>query len=100
MSNPKKRKQYSLDTRYRAIIIAEEEAKKKTGKSKTQIGQEFENRPNTLSTWLKDAPKVKAAYENHQFGPACKRMKTAQAVDQWFQAGTQNIPSSSAPKAG
>ena len=90
-----KRKQYSLETRYRARY----RAKKKPGKNKTQIAQEFEVPPNTLSTWLKEAPKIKAAYENQEFGPKCKPMKTAQhadveeAVDQWFrQARTQNIP--------
>ncbi len=94
MSAPKKRKLQTLETKYRAILEVEAGKKKKI-----DIAKEIGVPPNTLSTWLTDVVRIKAAFETQEWGPKTKKMKKSQfgnldkGLDKWFrQARTLDIP--------
>ncbi|XP_045208819.2 tigger transposable element-derived protein 4-like [Mercenaria mercenaria] len=85
---------YTLETKYKAIIAVEE------GKSsKTKIAADFDIPQNTLSTWLKKAADIKESYLNGEYGPQRKRSGHAkfpeveEAVLKWFKnARNENVP--------
>jgi transposase-like protein len=96
VKNQKKRKYgvNSVETKYAAIVEAE-----KGSKSKCDIAKDFNIPPSTLSTWLKQSDKIKAAMQTSDFSHARKRMRSALHKDLdeacliWFKsARTQNIP--------
>ena len=82
----------TIEKKYEAILAVE-----RGGKAKGEIAKDFGVPGNTLSTWLKNAEKIKASYlEGHA---AQKRQRTSQhpALDEalllWFKdARSRNIP--------
>ncbi|XP_062567409.1 tigger transposable element-derived protein 4-like [Saccostrea cucullata] len=90
----RKLKVHSIETKFQAITEVE-----RSQLSKAEIAKKYEVPHNTLSTWLKNAEKIKLAYEESSFGPQRKKMRkatyenTEQAVLQWFKAARdKNIP--------
>jgi transposase-like protein len=84
----------SIEEKYLAIKAVEAGQKKKI-----QIAKDFGVPPNTLSTWLKSKDNIIQAYETSAFGPATKKMRTAdfpdveKALDLWFRdARSNNVP--------
>jgi len=51
------------------------------GKKKVLVAKDLGIPSNTLSTWLKNKDKIVQAYESSTFGPATKRMRTADFPD-------------------
>ena len=86
MSTKRKLNLKSIQDKYQAIKAVEAGIKKKG-----DIAKEFGIPPNTLSTWLKNKVKIVDAYESSSFGPATKKMRTAdypnleKALDIWFR---------------
>ena len=87
-----KRKQYSLETKYNAIMQVEKGVQKKV------VAEDLGISASTLSTWLKAKDNTKAAYESGTFGSKTKRMKPGQypkteaAVVTWMrQARAANM---------
>jgi transposase-like protein len=97
MSESKKRKLSvkSIEEKYNAIKAVEAGRKKKM-----DIAKDFGVPPNTLSTWLKNnKDSIIKAFESSSFGPATKKMRTAdfpdveKALDLWFRdARSSSIP--------
>nr|XP_034336051.1 tigger transposable element-derived protein 4 [Crassostrea gigas] len=90
----RKLKTHTIETKFQAIADVERGIE-----SKAVIAKKYEIPPNTLSTWIKNAQKIKEAYEQSTFGPQRKKMRTAaykdteEAVLQWFKtARDQNVP--------
>ena len=67
-----KRKQFTIETKYQAILQVEKDVQKKVVAANLGISD------NTLSTWLKTKDTTKAAYESGAFGDKIKRMKPGQ----------------------
>lgn len=73
------------------------------GKKKVQVARELGIPSNTLSTWLKSKDKIVQAYESSSFGPATKRMRTAdfpdveKALDIWFKDARSGSASITGP---
>ncbi|XP_071085209.1 uncharacterized protein [Haliotis cracherodii] len=90
---PKKRKLTvkSLETKFLALLEVE-----KGQQSKAQIAREFGVPPNTLSTWLKQADRIKTAYLECSFNPTRKRLRSVQYEDvddatlQWYRNAILN----------
>ncbi|XP_067669261.1 uncharacterized protein [Haliotis asinina] len=90
---PKKRKLTvkSLETKFLALLEVE-----KGQQSKAQIAREFGVPPNTLSTWLKQADRIKTAYLECSFNPTRKRLRSVQYEDvddatlQWYRNAIMN----------
>ena len=89
----RKLKTHTIETKFHAIADVE-----RGTTSKAAIAKKYEIPPNTLSTWIKNAEKIKDAYERSAFGPKRKKMGTAtfrdteQAVLQWYNAARdQNV---------
>lgn len=64
----RKFKVHSIEKEFQAITEVE-----KDRESKATIAKKFEVPPNTLSTWLKNAEKIKESYEQRVFGPNAKK---------------------------
>ena len=76
----------TIETKYKAILEVEKGLKKKQ-----DIASQFNIKPATLSTWIKNKDKIKSSYESSNFSPSSKRMRTSQypdvekALDTWFK---------------
>ncbi len=88
-----KRKTYTLETKYKAIIDVDKK------KSKTLVAKELGIPLNTLSTWLGKADYYKDAFQMQKFGGSAKRLKKGQyegvedGLELWMhQARTIDIP--------
>jgi len=84
----------SIEDKYQARLEVE-----KATKTKAEIARNLGIPSNTLSTWIKNANKIKDAYLQSSFSPARKRMRTAnyddveQAILKWFTSvRDQNLP--------
>lgn len=66
----------SIEDKYQAILEVE-----KANKSKSEIARTFGVPANTLSTWIKNAAKIKEAYLQSSFAHDRKRMRTANYED-------------------
>ena len=64
-----KRKQFTMETKYQAILQVEKGIQKKI------VAADLGISPSTLSTWLKAKDATKTAYESGAFGGKTKRMK-------------------------
>uniref|UniRef100_A0A8W8JLZ1 HTH psq-type domain-containing protein n=1 Tax=Magallana gigas TaxID=29159 RepID=A0A8W8JLZ1_MAGGI len=71
----RKLKTHTIETKFQAIADVERGIE-----SKAVIAKKYEIPPNTLSTWIKNAQKIKEAYEQSTFGPQRKKMRTAASV--------------------
>lgn len=60
----RKLKTHTIETKFQAIADVERGIE-----SKAVIAKKYEIPPNTLSTWIKNAQKIKEAYEQSTFGP-------------------------------
>ena len=67
-----KRKQFTIETKYQAILQVEKGVQKKV------VAADLGISASTLSTWLKTKDTTKAAYESGAFGGKTKRMKPGQ----------------------
>ena len=67
-----KRKQFTIETIYQAILQVEKGVQKKV------VAADLGISPSTLSTWLKAKDTTKTAYESGAFGGKTKRMKPGQ----------------------
>ena len=98
MSMKRKLNLKTIQDKYQAIRAVEAGNKKKS-----EIAKEFNVPPNTLSTWLKNKDKIVEAYESSSFGPATKKMRTAdfpdveKALDIWFRNARANSVPISGP---
>ncbi|CAC5399120.1 Receptor-type tyrosine-protein phosphatase T,Tyrosine-protein phosphatase non-receptor type 22,Receptor-type tyrosine-protein phosphatase kappa,Receptor-type tyrosine-protein phosphatase F,Tyrosine-protein phosphatase 99A,Tyrosine-protein phosphatase Lar,Receptor-type tyrosine-protein phosphatase alpha,Receptor-type tyrosine-protein phosphatase epsilon,Receptor-type tyrosine-protein phosphatase gamma,Receptor-type tyrosine-protein phosphatase N2,Receptor-type tyrosine-protein phosphatase U,Receptor-type ty len=84
----------SIEDKYQAILEVE-----RASKPKSEIARNFGVPSNTLSTWIKNANKIKEAYQQSSFAPERKRMRTAtyenveHALLKWFTSvRDQNLP--------
>ena len=84
----------SIEDKYQAILDVE-----RAIRPKSEIARHFGVPSNTLSTWIKNAEKIKAAYQQSSFAPDRKRMRTANFEDvehallKWFKnVRDQNLP--------
>ena len=87
-----KRRQISINDKYTAILEVEK------GQKKIIVAQKYDIPHNTLSTWMKNAESIKAAYESGSTASKVKRMRKAayddveEATLLWFeQARARNI---------
>ena len=94
MATKRKLNLKSIEDKYNALCAVE-----KGVKSKSEIAKEYGVPSNTLSTWLKNAEKIKKAYESECFGASRKKMRLAKHEDvekalyQWLLAArSDNIP--------
>ena len=94
MATKRKLNLKSIEDKYNALCAVE-----KGVKSKSVIAKEYGVPSNTLSTWLKNAEKIKKAYESECFGASRKKMRLAKHEDvekalyQWLLAArSDNIP--------
>lgn len=85
----------SIEDKYQAIL----EVEKSSTRPKSEIARSFGVPANTLSTWIKNAAKIKEAYQQSSFAPERKRMRTANYEDvehallKWFTSvRDQNVP--------
>ena len=89
----RERKQFSFELKYR---ILQELGR---GRKKSDVAKQFGISLSTLSTFIKDAPRVESGITSATFNPVRKRLRTAKhediddAVYIWFQdVRSKNIP--------
>ena len=88
-----KRKQFSIDVKYKALKDVE------NGEKKSKIAARLGIVHNTLSTWIKDKDKIIIAYESCETGPKRKKLRAPDYDDvdgallSWFMdAKKRNLP--------
>ena len=69
-----KRKQFTIETKYQAILQVEK------GVQKMVVAADLGISASTLSTWLKTKYTTKAEFESGAFGGKTKRMKPGQCL--------------------
>lgn len=75
MEKSKKRKLWTLDVKYNAIVDVEK------GLKKTDIASQIGIPHNTLSTWIKQKQQIKEAYEQNKFTNDRKKLRTCSYDD-------------------
>ena len=90
----RKLKVHTIETKFQALAEVD-----KGTESKTAIAKKFEVPLNTLSTWIRNAEKIKDSFEQQAMGPQRKKMRTVTYQDtenatlQWFKAARdRNLP--------
>ena len=90
---PLKRKQFSIDVKYKALKDIEK------GEKKSKIAASLGIVHNTLSTWIKDKDKIISAYETCETEPKRKKLRASDYEDvdrallQWFtDARKRDLP--------